>query len=455
VQHRRVVTTYGVTTYGVVRGGGAGISIVMEPADRSVRGAANAARVARRPLVAANCDRWMQHVADALQHVHAQGVCHLDVKPDNVLLFGDGGGDGGGDAKLADFGISGRCDARGLLCEPRRGGRGTPHYMAPEQWGDAATVGRAADVFAFGVVLFELVTGILPFEWLLPDGGVDAQEDTFAAIEDAASHGRRQYHGDAAAAFFDASPRTQLAVACMAEDPAARPTMRAVLKRLAAPCGVPPSAPGEGPRSPVPGPQPAPRVAAGGAFYRPIAGTTAGVVITQLERRAVAVTDVQFDRVTECVARDVLRAVATHCSALTRLDASDCAAVTDDDIAAVAQHCPRLSILDVAGCSLLTDAGLATVALQCPELTHLYVSRCAWLTDAGLVAVAQHCQRLTHLEAAGCSAVSDAGVGAVAQHCRALAYLGVQGCAVRDAAAYAPGAKRSGEAFSTHIGRNT
>lgn len=108
-------------------------------------------RLLPEPLVL----RIVARVARALEHAHRQGVLHRDVKPGNVLV------DLSRDVvKLGDFGV-----ARVLDAERTRTGvvLGSPAYMAPEQLA-GADVGSAADVYALGVLLFELLTGRLPFE---------------------------------------------------------------------------------------------------------------------------------------------------------------------------------------------------------------------------------------------------------------------------------------------------
>ncbi len=98
-------------------------------------------------------------LADALAYAHSQGVVHRDVKPANVLV------DPAGDPHLVDFGLAARAAVDDGLKTVAGGVLGTPAYMAPEQaagMGDA--VGPAADQYALGVVLYELLTGRRPFD---------------------------------------------------------------------------------------------------------------------------------------------------------------------------------------------------------------------------------------------------------------------------------------------------
>lgn len=99
-------------------------------------------------------------VLDALAAAHRAGVLHRDVKPDNVLLSETWERLGEGDARLTDFGIARLVEASG----PRRttGLLGTPEYMPPEliATGDC---GLAGDVYAAGILLYELLAGRTPF----------------------------------------------------------------------------------------------------------------------------------------------------------------------------------------------------------------------------------------------------------------------------------------------------
>jgi hypothetical protein len=98
-------------------------------------------------------------IADGLEAAHLRGVLHRDLKPDNVLL------DGEGQPKIADFGIARLAAATAIT----RTGEvlGTPQYLAPEQMtGDV--VDERADVYALGVILYEMLTGTQPTGGMTP-----------------------------------------------------------------------------------------------------------------------------------------------------------------------------------------------------------------------------------------------------------------------------------------------
>jgi hypothetical protein len=130
-----------------------------------------AAHLERGPVPLLTALAIMEQVANALVHTHAAGVIHRDLKPQNVFLLVDGG------VKVLDFGVSGLALATaptpptstGEDTSPRMtlSHAGTPGYMAPEQWLGEPQDGRT-DLWAIGVMLYQLVTGTLPFGLAAP-----------------------------------------------------------------------------------------------------------------------------------------------------------------------------------------------------------------------------------------------------------------------------------------------
>ena len=133
---------------------GAGLWLVMErllgPTLREVLGR-------RRRLAIAEVVAIGQRLCGALAHAHAAGVLHRDVKPENVMYRGPG--EAGG-AVLIDFGLSRLRDDAPLTATGTC--VGSPSYVAPERLLDQPADGRA-DLYALGVVLYELLTGRPPF----------------------------------------------------------------------------------------------------------------------------------------------------------------------------------------------------------------------------------------------------------------------------------------------------
>jgi hypothetical protein len=114
-------------------------------------------KLAGTPLPPAEAARLAEQLARAMQAAHQQHVIHRDLKPGNVLLTADG------QPKVTDFVLAKKLDEVGQTLSGAV--MGTPSYMAPEQaGGKTGAVGPAADVYALGAILYELLTGRPPFK---------------------------------------------------------------------------------------------------------------------------------------------------------------------------------------------------------------------------------------------------------------------------------------------------
>ncbi len=182
-----------------------------------------------------------------LEAAHATGVVHRDLKPENLFLLGSSGR-----AVLLDLGLAKLAsadDPPATSVHATRAGAivGTPEYMAPEQLrGDAARIDARADIYAFGVILFELLTLRPPF----------------VGDENAVEHGHLALRPPRPSDLADVPEGLEeLTLACLAKDPSRRPDSVAALRRTlhalrARPSGdtlPPPSAPRSAPRSSRPG----------------------------------------------------------------------------------------------------------------------------------------------------------------------------------------------------------
>jgi len=96
-------------------------------------------------------------ICDALGYIHQHGVVHRDLKPENIMV------DAGDRIKLIDFGIAGQAGARRLTFAKLSQVMGTPEYISPEQVKGKRGDGRS-DIYALGVMLYEMLTGKAPFQ---------------------------------------------------------------------------------------------------------------------------------------------------------------------------------------------------------------------------------------------------------------------------------------------------
>ncbi len=99
-------------------------------------------------------------ICDALQYAHDRGIVHRDLKPSNLMVTADG------KVKLTDFGIAKDLDATALTATGRT--LGTAAYMAPEQIRGTPAISHKTDLYALGIVFYQLLTGKMPFEGNTP-----------------------------------------------------------------------------------------------------------------------------------------------------------------------------------------------------------------------------------------------------------------------------------------------
>ncbi len=153
--------------------------------------------------------RLGREIADGLACAHGSEIVHRDLKPENVLLSTDGV------VKVADFGLAKGLASGGTLQTAAGTVMGTPGYMAPEAL-DGASTSPAADVYAIGVILYEMIAGRRPF-----DG-----EDPIAIIRD-----QMKGEYEALGSFRPGVPRSleQLITTCLVKDPAGRALTAALI----------------------------------------------------------------------------------------------------------------------------------------------------------------------------------------------------------------------------------
>jgi len=112
--------------------------------------------VAGRPLPLDEIDRLFTQLTDALSYAHSHGVIHRDLKPANALV------DSNGNLFLTDFGIAKLLESASPRLTQTDAIMGTPAYISPEQ-AQAQTVDQRSDIYSLGIILYEMVTGRVPF----------------------------------------------------------------------------------------------------------------------------------------------------------------------------------------------------------------------------------------------------------------------------------------------------
>jgi serine/threonine-protein kinase len=210
-----------------------------------------------------------RQICEALGEAHARGVVHRDLKPSNVMLVTRGRDDEF--VKVLDFGIA---KVRGVALTHSGMVFGTPEYMSPEQLRGRVLDGRS-DLYALGVVLFEMLAGRLPFECATPEQWMTAHLERLPpTVSESAPEAQVPRELEA------------LVARLMAKDPAARPaTAEELSELLAAAVGDAPSTAVGGKRSDPPGKARAP-VGGGEARLR---AALAGAIVGTLALAAILV----------------------------------------------------------------------------------------------------------------------------------------------------------------------
>ena len=195
-----------------------------------------------------------QCLLEALVYAHGKGIIHRDIKPANLIR------EKGGTVKVTDFGIAKIKEGAGsgqTVLTKSGFLLGTPHYMSPEQIREPKDAGAKSDVYSSGVVLYEMLTGTLPFNSRSlpklidaiyrgekqPPGALRAEVDKeLEAIVLKAMHPRQDQRFETAREFFEA----------LEEYTARQPIARTAQQRVSTPIVVPPATVRMNPTPPTP-----------------------------------------------------------------------------------------------------------------------------------------------------------------------------------------------------------
>lgn len=141
---------------------------------RLMSGGTLAERMREGPLRLDEAASVLEQLAPALDALHRQGIVHRDLKPSNVLF------DQHNHAHLADFGIARTTGAEQANQEIN----GTPAYMSPEQVQGKEQVDGRSDIYALGVIFFQMLTGAVPSSADIPTGELNAQVEKGASARE-------------------------------------------------------------------------------------------------------------------------------------------------------------------------------------------------------------------------------------------------------------------------------
>lgn len=180
----------------------------------------------RGPLPLSEVLVYLRAICSALGYAHNNGIVHCDVKPNNILI------DRGGNIYLSDFGIARRAESTTSTAASA----GTPAYMAPEQIREES-VSPATDIYALGVILFEMLTGQRPFKI----GNIN--RSTGIVIEDLRMAHLVQPPPDPRKINPNISPELSLVILrAMSKDPSERfSTASELFKAVCSACGIDPA----------------------------------------------------------------------------------------------------------------------------------------------------------------------------------------------------------------------
>ena len=182
-----------------------------------------------RALTWAQLRQFVDEIGDALAHAHDEQLIHRDLKPRNIIFRGSSGktGTSKGNTRfvLLDFGIAAKIDSQGTQRNRTQDGAGTAEYMAPELLTRAPQATPSSDIYAFGVILYQMITGQVPFP--------QADTSHIALVEclhAVTNDPPRSFHEVASDRDCPAGVE-DLVLQCLAKDPADRPQSMAEVRQ--------------------------------------------------------------------------------------------------------------------------------------------------------------------------------------------------------------------------------